>query len=253
MTPKLRGRLKASSFHFLFTLMVAASVATIVFLLWYPWPYSEVSGGATLFLLIVGVDIVLGPLITLVIFDITKRRSELWRDMAVVVLLQVTGLAYGTHTMFVARPVVLALEGERFRVSIAAEVVEWELPKAPEGLRSLSLTGPRLVGTREARPDEKYDAVMAAMGGADLGQRPSFWQPWEAPARAAALKIGHPIADLLKRHPSQADALRAAVAKTGKPMEQLLYAPMLAKRTDWSVLIDKTTGDPVGFAPLDGF
>ncbi|MDH0865511.1 TfpX/TfpZ family type IV pilin accessory protein [Mitsuaria sp. GD03876] len=253
MTPTLRGRLKASLLHFTFTLVVAASVAAIVFLLWYPWPYSEVSGGATLFLLIVGVDVVLGPLITLVVFDVTKRKAELWRDMVVVVALQLAGLAYGTHTMFVARPVVLALEGERFRVAIAADVVEAELPKAPEGLRSLSLTGPKLVGTRDARGDETFDAVMAAMGGADLGQRPSFWRLWDEPSRAAARKAGKPVAELLAKHPAQADDLRAAVAKTGKPIEQLIYIPMLAKRNDWSVLLDKTSGDPAGFAPVDGF
>lgn len=253
MTPTLRGRLKASSFHFTFTLIVAASVAAAVFLLWYPWPYSEVSGGAALFLLIVGVDVVLGPLITLVVFDIAKPRSELWRDMTIVVVLQLAGLAYGVNTMFVARPVVLALEQDRFRAVIAASVVASELPKAPEPLRALSMSGPRLVNTREAAGEERADAVFLAMSGADLGMRPSFWQEWGIRGRAQALRVGKPVAELLAKHPAQATQLRAAVAKTGKPIEQLIYIPMLARRTDWSVLLDKSTGDPVGFAPVDGF
>lgn len=253
MTPTLRGRLKASSLHFIFTLIVAASVAAAVFLLWYPWPYSEVSGGVGLFLLIVGVDVVLGPLITLVVFDTRKPRGELWRDMSVVVVLQLAGLVFGAHTMFIARPVGLVLEVDRFRAVIAASVVEQELPKAPESLRSLSMTGPKLMGTREVTQAEKMDAVFAAFGGADLGMRPSFWQEWDAQARAQALKVGKPASELLARRHEQADALNAAVAKTGKPIEQLIYIPMLARRTDWSVLLDKTTGDPVGFAPVDGF
>ena len=253
MTPTLRGRLKASSIHFVFTLMVAAAVAAAVFLLWYPWPYSEVSGGVGLFLLIVGVDVVMGPLITLVVFDSRKPRGELWRDMSVVIVLQLAGLAFGAQTMFVARPVVLALEGDRFRAVLAASVVEQELPKAPEFLRALSLSGPRLVNTRDVKADEKMDAVFAAFGGADLGMRPSFWQEWDALGRAQALKVGKPVSELLARRSAQADALKAAVAKTGKPIEQLIYIPMLARRTDWSVLLDKTSGDPVGFAPVDGF
>ncbi|WP_431100717.1 TfpX/TfpZ family type IV pilin accessory protein [Roseateles noduli] len=253
MTPTLRGRLKASLLHFTFTLIVAASVAAAVFLLWYPWPYSEVSGGGALFLLIVGVDVVLGPLITLVVFDIAKPRSELWRDMAVVVVLQLAGLAYGAHTMFVARPVVLALEQDRFRAVIAASVVESELSKAPEPLRALSISGPLLVNTREATGEERADAVLLAMSGADLGMRPSFWQEWDERARAQVQKVGKPVSELLARHPAQAAELRAAVAKTSRPIEQLIYIPMLARRTDWSVLLDKSTGDPVGFAPVDGF
>ncbi|PIM53969.1 pilus assembly protein [Roseateles chitinivorans] len=253
MMPTLRGRLKASLLHFTFTLIVAASVAAAVFLLWYPWPYSEVSGGTGLFLLIVGVDAVLGPLITLVVFDRRKPPGELWRDMTVVVALQLAGLAFGAHTMFIARPVVLALEGDRFRAVIAASVIEQELPKAPESLRSLSMTGPRLANTRDVTDEEKMEAIFTAFGGADLGMRPSFWQEWDGRGRAQALRVGKPVTELLAKHPAQAAELRAAVAKTGKPIEQLIYIPMLARRTDWSVLLDRSTGDPIGFAAVDGF
>ncbi|ANH69859.1 TfpX/TfpZ family type IV pilin accessory protein [Mitsuaria sp. 7] len=253
MTPTLCGRLRASSLHFIFTLIVAAAVAAAVFLLWYPWPYSEVSGGVGLFLLIVGVDVVLGPLITLVVFDPRKSRGELWRDMSVVVVLQLAGLVFGAHTMFIARPVALVLEIDRFRAVIAASVVEQELSKAPESLRVLSISGPRLVNTREVKTEEKMDAVFAAFGGADLGMRPSFWQEWDERGRSQALKVGKPLAALLARHPEQAEALRTAISRTGKPTEQLLYIPLIARQYDWSVLIDKSTGDPVGFAPVDGF
>lgn len=254
MTPLLKQRLRAAGFHLLFSTLVAAATALAVFQLWYPWPYSEVSGGIGLFVLVCGVDLVLGPLITLVIFDKRKPRKELWRDMSVVVVLQLAGLIYGAHTVFIARPVVLALEVDRFRAVIADSVVMEEMPKAAEEFRHLSLTGPRLLNTREANPgDEKFDAIMSAAAGADLGMRPSFWRPWDATARAASLKVAKPVSDLQKRYPAQAVELNAAVAKTGKPIDQLLYIPLLARRTDWSVLIDKATGDPVGFVPLDGF
>jgi hypothetical protein len=254
MTPTLRGRLKASGLHLISTLCVAAIAAAMVFFIWYPWPYSEVSGGVGLFVLVVGVDIVLGPALTLVVFDNRKRRAELWRDMAFVVVMQLGGLAYGVHTVYVARPVVLALEGDRFRAVIAASVVEDELLRAPEGLKTLSLTGPKLVNTRTpGQGDEKFDAIISAVGGADLGMRPSYWLHWDDKARADARKVGKPVTELLSRRASQSAAIQAAIARTGKPIEQLLYIPMLARLTDWSVLLDKNTGDPVGFVPADGF
>ncbi|HEY1399460.1 TfpX/TfpZ family type IV pilin accessory protein [Roseateles sp.] len=254
MTPTLRGRLRASGLHLISTLCVAAMAAAMVFFIWYPWPYSEVSGGVGLFVLVVGVDIVLGPALTLVIFDNRKRRAELWRDMAVVVTMQLAGLAYGVHTVYIARPVVLALEGDRFRAVIAASVVEEELPQAPEDLRTLSLSGPKLVNTRDAgQGDEKFDAIMAAAAGADLGMRPRYWLHWDDKARADARKVGKPVTELLSRRSAQAQAIQKAIARTGRPIEQLIYIPMLARLTDWSVLLDKTTGDPVGFVPADGF
>ncbi len=45
----------------------------------------------------------------------------------------------------ISRPVVLALEEDRFRVVAASGVYEKELPAALPEFRSLSLTGPRLV------------------------------------------------------------------------------------------------------------
>ena len=63
---------------------------------WYPYPYRELSGGRELFALVVAVDVVLGPLITLVIFNPAKTRRHLVMDFTVIGLLQVAALAYGS-------------------------------------------------------------------------------------------------------------------------------------------------------------
>ena len=129
-----RIRVRAALIHLAGSILVAALAATLVFTLWYPWPYRIVSGGSELFALLVSVDVVLGPLITLAIFDRRKPWVSLRRDLCVVVLLQVIALGYGLHTTFIARPVVLALEGDRFRAVQSLAVVAEELPSAPEPL-----------------------------------------------------------------------------------------------------------------------
>jgi len=62
------------------------------------------------------VDVILGPLITLTVFNRSKPRSELVRDLTVVGLIQLAALGYGLWTVFVARPVHLVFEYDRFRV-----------------------------------------------------------------------------------------------------------------------------------------
>jgi len=244
-------RLRAAGIHLVSCLLVAAVAAAVVLLVWYPWPYRIVSGGESLLFLLMTVDIVMGPLITLAIFNLKKPRTELRRDIAIIVVLQLCALGYGLYTVFQARPAVLALEVDRFRVTTAYDVVHEELPQAQEGFRSLSLTGPVLVNTARPKEEERLNAILLGLNGVDLGSRPSFWRPWDADARARTLKAGKPVSDWLRAHPEQADALKDAIDRTGRPAEQLLYLPMLARRTDWSVLVDKTTGDPVGFAPID--
>lgn len=247
-----RRRARAAGVHLLSCLVVAMAVAALVFLVWYPWPYRIVSGGEKLLFLVMGVDIVMGPLITLAIFDIRKPMRELKRDLAIIVALQLAALSYGLHTVYLARPAVLALEAERFRLTIANDVVMDELPKAVEGLRALPLDGPRLVDTVEPTDAQRGDAIFKAMAGTDIGARPLFWRPWGAEGRRHALKVAKPLAPLVARAKDRA-AFDDALARSGRPLEQLAVIPMIARDTSWSVLIDKTSGEPVGFAPIDSF
>ncbi len=246
-----RVRFQAFGVHLLASVLVAALAAAVVLLVWYPWPYRIISGGQELLFILMGVDVVIGPLLTLAVFNLAKPRKELRRDLLIIVVLQVLALGYGLRTVYLARPAVLALEVDRFRVTTANDVVVSELPQALPQYRALSVTGPELVSTATPTKEQRMDAIMLSMNGADLGARPSYWRPWDAAARAQTVKTGQSLDDWLKRNPEQATAVREAAARTGRPVEQLLFLPMLAHRTDWSVLVDRSTGDPVGFAPID--
>ena len=80
--------LGAAAKHLGASAVVAAVVAWLVFGLWYPAPYAALAGGFALFGLVVMVDAVCGPLMTLVVFDRRKPCSELARDIGIIVTLQ---------------------------------------------------------------------------------------------------------------------------------------------------------------------
>lgn len=249
-----RSRVGPTAIHLGASFAVGLGVAAAVFALWFPGPYRIMSGGTELFLLVVGVDLTLGPLLTLVIFDRRKPAKELKRDVAVVVALQVAALAYGLHTVSISRPVVLALEVDRFRVVAASGVYLKELPTAPADLRRLSLTGPRLVrSVLPTDPDKKFESVGLGLSGFDIGTRPSLWTPWDAAARAEALAHARPLGDLARRYPDRQRELDAAAAATGRPLPALVYIPMATFRGDWVALLDAKSADVLGFAPFDGF
>lgn len=229
--------------------MVAAG---LVFGLWYPSPFREISGGRELFFIVVAVDVVLGPLITFAVFDRRKATKELVRDLSVVALLQLGGLAYGLHTVFEARPVVLALEHDRLRVVRAIDLDEADLAKAPVGLRRLPLWGVRLVATRQVLATEKLEAIDRGLQGQDVGMRPEFWLP-EAEAAGALAAAAEPVAALQQRYRQRANEMHRWIDRTGRTQEQLGFLPILARTTDWVALIDKQNGQVVGYAPFDGF
>lgn len=247
----LASRLRAAGISALGTAAIACGVAALIFSLWYPSPFREISGGNDLFLLIVGADLVLGPLVTFCVFDRRKPQKELLRDLAVVVTVQLAGLSYGLHALYVARPAALALEKNRVRVVRAADLDDESLAKAPVGLRRIPRVG-QLIVAAEDDPADTLVSVQLAMAGLDIGQRPERWLP---PERTAALwRAGsRPAAELLLRYSNRRTELEAAIAKTGLEAEHVRFLPLIARRTDWVVLIDANDGRIVGYAPFDGF
>jgi len=248
-----KERLRAAGIHLGISLAIAALAALLVFGVWYPYPYREISGGRELFLLVVSVDVVLGPLLTLAIFNRAKPWPTLRRDLAVIGLLQLAGLSYGLWTVFVARPVHLVFEIDRFRVVHAVEVPDEMLPKAPPALRRLPLSGPTTLGLRPfADGNEKMNATLAALAGAELGARPDFWQPYALSAPDVA-KAAKPVAELKKRFPDEAAAIDRAVQATGHPADGVATLPLVGRKTFWTVFVDARSGEVLAFLPIDSF
>jgi hypothetical protein len=252
-TFNLKDRLIASGIHLAISLAIAALAAALVFLIWYPYPYSDISGGRELFILVVTIDVILGPLITFAVFNRAKPMRELKRDLAVVALIQIAALGYGLWTVFVARPVHLVFEYSRFRVVHAIEIEETTLSKALPALRQLPIGGVELLGLRDFKnSNEMADATITALGGLQLSAQPQLWQPYAASAEQIK-REAKPIAALKAKFPTQSAQIDAAIASSGKSMDQLTWLPMVGRKSFWTVLIDAQSTLPVAYLPLDSF
>lgn len=253
MSSPVRGvpRWRAALIHLGLSGLVAIAAGMLVFAFWYPMPYRELAGGRELFVLVVAVDVALGPLITLVIFDPRKPARELARDLTVVALLQVAGLAYGLYTVEQARPVAIALEVDRLRVVRSIDLSDADYGRAPPGMHARPWLGPKRVATRKPHPDEQLDAMTQALAGRDLGTRPEFWLP-ESQTAAAWIAGARPLSELRTLRPEHASELDDAVRRASLAEADIKFLPVLARRTDFVVLIRAADGHPVGYAAIDG-
>lgn len=244
-------RLKAGAIHLGISLLIAAAAAALVFGLWYPYPYHESTGGRELFTILVAVDVVLGPLITLAVFNRSKPRDELVKDLTLVGLVQLAALAYGLWVVLVARPVHLVFEFDRFRVVRAIDVPDDLLGQMPRGLRRLPLTGPTLLAVRPFKDvTEEVSATFMAQQGLPLSTRPDLWQDY-AQARQRVLATAKPLAELRQRDAQQQAEVDAAVARSGRSLQQLVYLPMITRKSAWTVLLDAESAEIRGYLSLD--
>jgi hypothetical protein len=247
---RLKNAVKAMTLHFASSLLVAGLMAALLFWVWYPHPFRELSGGRELFFLIMGVDIVCGPLLTFVLFNPAKSRRELAMDLGLVVVLQLAALAYGIWTVHTARPLYLVHEIDRFKVIALADVEAAELAKLPTSLQPVLFKGPQTVGLREASKEEREKVMFESVqGGRDYAERPGFYAPYDATQAAKAYAKAKPLADFVKKHPNKQADIDKLQISAGQ--ELLRYLPIIA-RQDWVAVLNPK-GEIVGYVQGDGF
>ena len=252
-TVGINARLAASGVHLACSALLACVAATMVFWVWYPAPYGQMSGASDLFLLLVAVDVVLGPLITLVIFNTGKSRNKLLGDLVVVAAVQLAALSYGVWTVFVVRPVHLVFEYDRMRVVHAVEIPEEFLMRVPAGIDALPVWGPGLLALRPFKDNaEQTSATFAALAGVALSTRTELWMPYDK-AVPEILKAAKPVAQLISKTPAFAAPLQRALAQAGRSEADTVYLPLASRASFGTALLDAKTGQPVALLPLDSF
>jgi hypothetical protein len=247
-----RAKLLAFSIHFVVTATVGACAAALIFLVWFPPPLARMIGGTELFVLVVGCDLVLGPLLSLVVYNRGKSRRALLVDYTVIGVVQLGMMIYGVYIVAGTRPVVVGFSKDRFEIVTARDISDEELAAArlPE-YRSLSLTGPRYVCVKITSADYQ-DALFEALKGNEEHQRPKFYQPYEA-ALPQMRKNGKKIEVLKKKFPSYSPALDEAVREAGIPEERAVWFPVHHRLGFWTAIVDEAGGKPLSYAPIDPY
>lgn len=251
---RFRAGLRAAAFHLAASAGVAALAAALVFGVWYPHPYRELTGGVSLFLLVVGVDLVCGPVLTAVIFNPRKPRRELVTDIGLVVLIQLAALGYGLYAVAMARPVYAVYEVDRFQVVTRADVQPDALRPDQGGLHRLPWTGPRIIGVRPPRnPRENLDSLDLSLKGLEPSARPDWWQSYEQ-SKPQVLSRAQAVSVLRAKQPGKAALIDQAVAESGRAEADLRWVPMASfKVMDWVTFVDATSAEVRAFAHVDGF
>jgi hypothetical protein len=246
-----REKFIAFLLHFLTTLVIAGCAAALVFLIWYPDAFLTMAGGLKFFLLITACDLVLGPLISLVIYNSRKTRRALILDYTIVGIVQVAALGYGLYVIESSRPVYVAFVVDRFEIVTAAEIADSDLAAGKASYRTRPKWGPRLIGTKlptDAR--ESNELVFSSLSGRDVHVLPKYYVPYETVVDAVKRKA-EPLELLERRHPNSKPVVAKALADLGVAADRVRWLPVGTKQGFWTALIDAQTGRPIDYLPYD--
>ena len=259
MSPKFSQRFKfaakLSSIHLLISLAIASLMAALVFFVWYKYPYTHILGGLELFFLVCSVDVICGPLMTLILANPKKSKRATALDFSVVAIIQIAALLYGMHTVYVARPVYYAFDVDRFTTVTAAELAELAKPedmaKAPKELQSLPKFGVKQITLYWDVNNPNMEKIMIPMVA-----RPEHWRIHDKVADTNKTKKAMKSVATLYTFPTNANKkaiIDKAVAKTGITADKLYFLPFTCDRSlEWSALLNEQ-GEIVGYVDADGF
>ncbi len=184
----MKFRIKAFAWHLSGSIALLALTLGLVYLGWYRWPGWYLADLPAVLAIMVGVDVVLGPLLTSAIANPAKPRRELARDVGFIVLVQLVAFTYGVVTLWHARPLYYAFS-ENCLTMVQAQDIEQDSAAAARAQNSplaphwYSL--PRWIwAPLPAAPAEADRIIRSAIGGGyDVTARPQYYQAW---ARGAA-------------------------------------------------------------------
>ena len=241
----MTSRLYAGLIHLAISATVALLMVGVVFLLWYPQPLHAAVGVTAIFFIVLGVDVLIGPLLTTVVYRPGKKSLRF--DLSVIALLQLSAFAYGLWTVAEGRPAWLVFSADRFDLVQAYEIDQRKIAQADDSYRSAPWSGPRWVSAkRPESADERQTILFEAMfAGVDIPQRPELYRPLGDAAKAMQ-EHAHPLDELLKSN-SPADV--KAVRQRWPAADAFL--PMMARVHPVTVLIDKESAQVVAIVALN--
>jgi hypothetical protein len=243
MARRKMSRWHASGLHLAISAAIAACAVALMLLVWYPPPLFEAEGGARLLFILTGVDVVLGPLITLVIFRQGKRGLKL--DLAVIGVVQLCALVYGVHIVFIARPAYIVFNQDHYEIAHAIDLAPEELARAklPQ-YRGIPVTGPVWVAAvMPSDPAERNELVTQAFAGRDLQEFPLTWVPYES-RRADVLAKAMTLERLGAAEPTYLRAVEEELARSGTPADSVRFLLLRARRAWLVVIIDAASAAP---------
>ncbi|MGR8952773.1 MAG: TfpX/TfpZ family type IV pilin accessory protein [Gammaproteobacteria bacterium] len=176
----MKHRLHAFLIHLTLSAVFAVVVMVIVFWVWYPAPLHEAVGVTEIFLILLAVDVTIGPVITLIIYK--PGKPSLKFDLAVVALLQLCALSYGVNTVFAGRPAFIVFAKDRFEVARASDLDAGSYARAMQNRNQAAIAGwtqPRWVGAIESPDPKRNEEILfsALGGGPDWALLPELFVP----------------------------------------------------------------------------
>lgn len=229
----MSARIKFFIKHLSVSLIVALLVLTWIFTIWYPMPLAKATGVTHIVLLMIAIDVIVGPTLGFIVYK--EYKNSLKFDLMVIVMLQLAALSYGIYSLAEGRPVWMVFNGNRFELIRNNELLDVSGDSTVDNeYYHPSLLGPKYVAVKIAEDSSEREQNMfeELQGGISLAQRPERYVAI-AEANGRIIETAEDISDLKNYNSEQVvDSILDTYTNASS------YLGLKANEVDMTVLLD---------------
>lgn len=242
------SRFQAFAIHLLISSFILGSFLGFVFLVWYPQPFFVVEGLVQIIWVLVGVDVVLGPALTLVVFK--SGKPGLKRDLSIIAAIQIAGFIYGAHTFYTERPIFAVFYDSDYFEVIPASAMN-DISKLDPALNHSKYAGPTIVFVEAPTEIDELKIILEDMkkGGPSIHLRPEYYRPLKGHINKK-FKLSQNL-DEMQKIPVHERAINQFKAEYGERVRDFVYFPLVGNLTSRLLAIDRKTETVVDYVDIN--
>ncbi|MEG1150331.1 MAG: TfpX/TfpZ family type IV pilin accessory protein [Bacilli bacterium] len=226
-------RLKFFLSHLSISLLIVLLVIGLVFFVWYPSPLAQAVGVTHIFLMLLAIDVVIGPILGVLVYKEGKKSLKF--DLTVIILFQLSALFYGVYSIEQGRPAWLVYNVDRFELVRKNEIVDQNMNQVQPQFQHPSWLKPQYAAVEFAKDKNQRNDDMFAevLGGISIAQRPERYvelNKAKKQMQQRAQKL-----ELLQQYNNKTDVEKILA----KYPQATAFLPMKASAVDMTVLIDQ--------------
>ena len=243
----LKRKIKAFSTHLFLSALLISSFFYFAISYWFPMDSLQLTGIKQILMIILVVDLVLGPTLTFLVFNPEKKSLKF--DLSAIVVLQLAMFAYGAYTVYQAHPVYITFTVDRFVLvpardadPTAANYKEYQVSKFAK---------PVFAYVESPKESKKRNKILfdSVIGGLDLDAHAEYYLPYQT-NKDKIINKGLPV-DTIFTTKKQEKMLSAFIHKKKLDIKNLVFIPVQGKAKFMLYAIDRTDAKPIGIFDID--
>ncbi len=238
---------RAFLIHLSMSAAIVGIVCAVIFFAWYPQPYFDIVGAWSVLQILIGVDLIIGPLLTLILYK--PNKPGLVFDLSIIAVIQLSALIYGTTVIYQERPYYVVFAIDRFEVLSRTEIDPNAIPY--DSLRKKPFIGPIFAVALFPDSEQERQKLLTDVfaGKPDLERRPEYWDIYERHT-AGIIERAKPLTELANDRPDARNKIDF-FTQSRTDADQLIGVPIVGKKGAFCFVLNRNTQQPVGVIEFD--